>query len=122
MNEARAEVFSRYSRLSPEIVDAVFRRHGVLAAAVLGDGDHGEHFGAGLTEREVRYLRDEEWARTAEPQLSQQRGRLWNCSTPRSSTSLRITARTHRRLMPIGVVGSIYSSCRRCAGVGRPKS
>jgi glycerol-3-phosphate dehydrogenase len=68
-SEARAEVFSRYSRLSPEIVDAVFRRHGVLAADVLGDGDHGEHFGAGLTEREVRYLRDEEWARTAEDVL-----------------------------------------------------
>jgi glycerol-3-phosphate dehydrogenase len=44
----------------------VFRRHGSLAAQVLGDGELGEHYGAGLCEREVRYLVEREWAVRAE--------------------------------------------------------
>jgi glycerol-3-phosphate dehydrogenase len=67
--EARAECFSRYRRLPQEVVRAVFRRHGALAAEVLGDGELGEHYGAGLTERELRYLKDREWAVTAEDVL-----------------------------------------------------
>lgn len=32
-------------------------------------GDLGEHFGAGLTEAEVEYLRSREWAQSAEDVL-----------------------------------------------------
>jgi glycerol-3-phosphate dehydrogenase len=66
---ARAEVFERYRTIPPEIVRGVFRRHGALAPEVLGDGLVGEHFGAGLTEREIAYLRGREWAITAEDVL-----------------------------------------------------
>ena len=38
-------------------------------AEVLGDGELGEHYGAGLTEREVRYFVDYEWARGTEDEL-----------------------------------------------------
>ena len=67
--QARREIFGRYARLPEEVVRGVFRRHGTLAAEVLGDSDAGEHFGAGLTEREVHYMRDREWASTAEDVL-----------------------------------------------------
>jgi glycerol-3-phosphate dehydrogenase len=67
--EARAECFSRYRQLSPEVVRAVFRRHGALASEVLGDGDVGECYGAGLTERELLYLKEKEWAVSAEDVL-----------------------------------------------------
>lgn len=47
--------------------------YGSRIAAVLGDaqaeGDLGRDFGHGLTEREVRYLRETEWARGAEDVL-----------------------------------------------------
>lgn len=36
---------------------------------MLGDGKVGRHFGAGLTERELQYLREHEWAMTAEDVL-----------------------------------------------------
>jgi glycerol-3-phosphate dehydrogenase len=36
---------------------------------VLGEGKLGEHYGAGLTEREVAYFRSREWARSAEDVL-----------------------------------------------------
>ena len=35
----------------------------------MGDGKLGEHYGAGLTEREVRYFAEREWARSAEDVL-----------------------------------------------------
>ena len=68
---ARGEVFldlaRRYPRLPSEFLHGVHRRHGLLATGVAGDakavGDLGLHFGAGLYEREVRYLREHEWAR-----------------------------------------------------------
>jgi glycerol-3-phosphate dehydrogenase len=47
---------------------ALARRHGALTGAVLGDAtglaELGADLGAGLTEREVVYFRDREWART----------------------------------------------------------
>lgn len=67
--EARKALLARYSALPPEVVRGVFRRHGTLADEVLGDGDTGEHYGAGLTERELRYFVEREWARTAEDVL-----------------------------------------------------
>ena len=49
------------------------RAYGTNAFQVIGDAacldDLGEHFGAGLTEAEARYLMDREWARTAEDVL-----------------------------------------------------
>ena len=66
---ARHEVLERYRQLPEHIVRGVFRRHGVEAPGVLGDGELGEHYGAGLTERELRYLMEHEWASSAEDVL-----------------------------------------------------
>jgi glycerol-3-phosphate dehydrogenase len=67
------ELRAKHSGLPAELVDGVARRHGSRAARVLGVAqrldDLGTHFGAGLTAREVDYLRAEEWARTAEDVL-----------------------------------------------------
>jgi glycerol-3-phosphate dehydrogenase len=63
--EARREVFERYRGLPEAVVRGVFRRHGAEAIEVLGDGVTGEHYGAGLTERELRYLVAREWAASA---------------------------------------------------------
>jgi glycerol-3-phosphate dehydrogenase len=51
------------------VKQGVFRRHGTLSPEVLGDGQIGEHYGAGLTEREVRYFMEREWANTAQDVL-----------------------------------------------------
>ena len=67
--EARRETFSRYRALPVSVVEAIFRRHGALTAEVLGDGMTGEHYGAGLTERELRYFIEREWACNAEDVL-----------------------------------------------------
>lgn len=66
---AQSEFFQRYRGAPSEVLHQVFRRHGVRAAQVLGDGELGEHYGAGLTERELRYFVEHEWARTAEDVL-----------------------------------------------------
>jgi glycerol-3-phosphate dehydrogenase len=67
--EARDAFFARHSRIPEAVLRPIFRRHGAHADAVVGDGDLGEHFGAGLSEREVRYFRDHEWAQSAEDVL-----------------------------------------------------
>jgi glycerol-3-phosphate dehydrogenase len=67
--DLRKELFSRYRALPVSVVEGVFRRHGALASQVLGDGIVGEHYGAGLTEREVRYFMEREWARSADDVL-----------------------------------------------------
>jgi len=68
--QARTELVRRYCDLPETLVHGIFRRHGGLATEVLGDArsiaDLGEDFGAGLCEREVRYLVEREWAHTAE--------------------------------------------------------
>ena len=66
---ARDELLQRYRTLPPAIVRSVFRRHGSESGAVLGDGDLGEHFGGGLTAREVDYVCEHEWASCAEDVL-----------------------------------------------------
>ena len=63
---AKREVWQRYPQVPPNVLQGVFRRHGTLAPRVLGDGKLGEYYGAGLTEREVAYLREHEWARSVE--------------------------------------------------------
>jgi glycerol-3-phosphate dehydrogenase len=67
--EARQDLAARYPGLPAQVLRSVFRRHGALAAKVLGDGDIGEHYGAGVTERELRYFVDHEWASTPEDVL-----------------------------------------------------
>jgi len=66
---AKHDLLQRYSGVPPNVLQGVFRRHGTLAAQVLGEGRLGEYYGAGLTERELAYLMEREWARTAEDVL-----------------------------------------------------
>ena len=72
-NRFRDEMHGKYSRLGRDLVDGLVRRHGSRATRILGDArsidDLGRHYGAGLTERELEYLRAEEWAATAEDVL-----------------------------------------------------
>ena len=69
-NGFRDEMHHRYAGLPRDLVEGVLRRHGNRILRVFGDSivpeDLGKHFGAGLTEREVDYLVQEEWARTAD--------------------------------------------------------
>lgn len=67
--EARDAFFQTHPHIPEYILRGIFRRHGVQAPAVVGDGDLGEEYGAGLTAREVRWLQDREWARSAEDVL-----------------------------------------------------
>jgi glycerol-3-phosphate dehydrogenase len=66
---AKRQLLERYPQVSPSLLQGVFRRHGTLAAEVLGDARLGEHYGAGLTERELSYLMEREWARSADDVL-----------------------------------------------------
>ena len=66
---ARQEAFERYRALPEMVIRGAFRRHGAETPAVLGDGRVGEHYGAGLTEREVRHFLEHEWANSAEDVL-----------------------------------------------------
>jgi glycerol-3-phosphate dehydrogenase len=63
----------RYAFLPEHTVHRLVRSYGTLVPSVLGDAarleDLGVCFGADLTEREVTWLRDTEWARTAEDVL-----------------------------------------------------
>jgi glycerol-3-phosphate dehydrogenase len=63
----------RYPDLPSELIQRVAHTYGTRAEALLGDArslaDLGEHFGAGLTAREVAYLVAREWAQTAEDVL-----------------------------------------------------
>jgi glycerol-3-phosphate dehydrogenase len=67
--EARDAFFARHAEVATPTLRAIFRRHGALADEVVGDGRLGEDYGAGLTEREVRYFVEREWARSAEDVL-----------------------------------------------------
>lgn len=67
--EARDAFFASHPHIAEATLRPIFRRHGTHAQAVVGDGDLGEDLGAGLTEREVRYLVEREWAQTAEDVL-----------------------------------------------------
>jgi glycerol-3-phosphate dehydrogenase len=51
------------------LVRAYGTRAARIVAGVRASSDWGRDFGAGLSEREVRYLMDHEWARTAEDVL-----------------------------------------------------
>ncbi len=69
-NAFRDDMQTRYARLGREVIESIVRRHGSRTPDVLGDAQGletlGRHFGAGLTEREVEYLKAHEWAQTAD--------------------------------------------------------
>ena len=67
--EARDAFFARHANVATQTLRAIFRRHGTLADEVVGDSALGEDYGAGLTEREVRYFIEREWAKSAEDVL-----------------------------------------------------
>ena len=64
------EVGQLYPFLEHSWATRLVRSYGTLTAHILGDAkslaDCGQHFGQGLTEREVRYLVEREWAHSAE--------------------------------------------------------
>jgi hypothetical protein len=61
---------SRYSGLDPHWLARLLCRHGTLGEKILDnaktEADLGENFGGGLYERELAYLIEYEWARSAE--------------------------------------------------------
>ncbi len=67
------EYRARYSALDPHWLARLLRRHGTLGETILAgaktESDLGENFGGGLYERELAYLIDQEWARTADDVL-----------------------------------------------------
>jgi glycerol-3-phosphate dehydrogenase len=67
--EARDAFFAGHPHIAESTLRGIFRRHGTHAQAVVGDGDLGEDFGAGLSEREVRYFVAQEWAQSVEDVL-----------------------------------------------------
>jgi glycerol-3-phosphate dehydrogenase len=67
--EARDAFFASHPNIAEATLRAIFRRHGTYAQAVVGDGDLGEDYGAGLSERELRYFVEREWAQSAEDVL-----------------------------------------------------
>ncbi len=73
IREWTAELQRRYPGLPADVVRGIARRHGSLAPKVLGDAkvpaDLGQHFGNGLTAREVEWFVREEWARTTDDVL-----------------------------------------------------
>jgi glycerol-3-phosphate dehydrogenase len=69
----RAQLAACYPHLPPTLLAALAGRHGTLVSRVLQDAEResqlGAHFGANLYAREVDYLIEHEWARTAEDVL-----------------------------------------------------
>ncbi|MZR31372.1 glycerol-3-phosphate dehydrogenase [Sneathiella litorea] len=68
--ELLAKVCERYPFIETHQSERLLRAYGTRLFDLLGDAsqktDLGEDFGCGLFEREVRYLMDREWARTAD--------------------------------------------------------
>ena len=69
----KERLVAKYPNLCETLLSGLADRHGSLAFEVLGDAhsvsDLGGEFVPGLTKREVLYLRDFEWAKTAEDVL-----------------------------------------------------
>jgi len=61
---------TRYPALDPQMIRRLARAYGALTPKILGDAktstDLGCAFGAGLTQAEIEYLMDREWAMTAQ--------------------------------------------------------
>ncbi len=88
--EARDAFFASHPHIAESTLRGIFRRHGTHAQAVVGDGNLGEDYGAGLSERELRYLVEREWAQTAEDVL-------WR----RSKTGLLMTPAQRERVAQV---------------------
>ena len=88
--EARDAFFASHPAIDEATLRPIFRRHGTHAQAVVGDGDLGEDFGGGLSERELRYFVEREWAQTAEDVL-------WR----RSKTGLLMTPAQRERVAQV---------------------
>jgi glycerol-3-phosphate dehydrogenase len=69
----QADLRAAYPLLSEVDAQRIGRAYGTLATRWLGEAtswdDLGKQFGAGLTEAEINWMRDAEWARTAEDVL-----------------------------------------------------
>ncbi|GMG85312.1 glycerol-3-phosphate dehydrogenase [Paralimibaculum aggregatum] len=69
----RTKLLADYPFLAPEAASRLVRAYGTRAWEMLGEAesaeDLGQEFGAGLTAREVGYLMETQWARTAEDVL-----------------------------------------------------
>ncbi|MEM8697228.1 MAG: glycerol-3-phosphate dehydrogenase [Pseudomonadota bacterium] len=93
----------RYPFLGGQHAQRLARAYGSLLPDILGDAtgmaDLGEHFGAGLTECEIRYLIEHEWAKTPNDIL-------WR----RSKLGLLMTEEEQARLADYMAIG--------CEGVG----
>ena len=80
-----ASLCARYPGIDVAMLRPIARRHGSLAAKLLGDArspsDLGEHFGAGLTAREIDYLVAYEWAHAPDDVL----WRRTKCGLPMSA-------------------------------------
>ncbi|PPD00756.1 MAG: glycerol-3-phosphate dehydrogenase [Hyphomicrobium sp.] len=67
------DAYRAYPRFPQEFIQRLARRYGTRLFVLLGNAqspaDLGAKFGAGLTAREVAYLRDHEWAMTADDVL-----------------------------------------------------
>ncbi|QJR12304.1 D-erythritol 1-phosphate dehydrogenase [Usitatibacter rugosus] len=72
-NAFRDKMQGDYPSLPRDLLEGIVRRHGSRTPQVVGEAatmeSLGTHFGAGLTQAEVDYLKREEWARTAEDVL-----------------------------------------------------
>jgi glycerol-3-phosphate dehydrogenase len=68
-----ADLVARHAMLSKDVVTGIARRHGAaslqLLSGVRSAADMGEDFGGGLTERELAWLVEHEWARDADDVL-----------------------------------------------------
>ena len=66
----RQKLQENYPFLEPDWTDRLFKSYGLDSYAILGDAktlsDCGQHFGHGLTEREIEHLTGKEWARTSD--------------------------------------------------------
>lgn len=97
---------AEYPFIGTTLAERLAKAYGTRARLVLGTATSSENlgrqFGATLTEREVRYLMDREWARTADDVL-------WR----RSKLGLRMTAEQARALecwMQSATTGQLASS------------
>jgi len=91
VDDLRTSLRARYPFLDEDWAPRLVRLYGTEAEQMLGDArsadDLGAHFGFNLTEAEVRWLMEKEWARTAEDVL-------WR----RSKLGLRLSAEEAARL------------------------
>ena len=86
-----AELQQRHPGLPPAWLQQLARRHGNLAARVIGAAASvaalGQDFGGGLYQREVEYFIEQEWAQTAEDILWR-RSKMGLSMTPAEQNSL----------------------------------